>query len=83
MEIPGSASYSGQPTLTSPLDQQSRLSGQQTPALDDSETAATEAAQSQSSTELSAPFTAVEQSNAADSAAFDSNNPGGTIDLTV
>lgn len=82
MEIPGMASYSGQPTLTNPLNSQEQLRGRQTQTQAVSETQNTVSAQEQPPTALAVPE-AVEQVNESNETVFDRENPGGTIDFTA
>jgi len=82
MEIPGIAPFSGQPTLTNPLSQQAGLTGRQTQAQSSSETQNTVTASEQESTELSN-VDVVNESSETQQTGFDSNNPGGTIDITA
>lgn len=82
MEIPGSASYSSQPTVTNPLNQQSTVEGRQTQAQSDSETQNTVTASEQASTSLNN-NAVVNQSNESEQGGFNPNNPGGSIDITV
>jgi hypothetical protein len=82
MAIPGIAPLSGQPTVTNPLSQESQLVGQESHALQGSETQNTVTAREQESTSVTTTET-VNQGNEADQAAFNPDNPGGTIDFTV
>lgn len=82
MEIPGIAPLSGQPTLTNPLSQERLLQGRETPAQEASETQNTVTASEQSSTTVNSAnvVTDVEEPGAT---GFDTNNPGGSIDITA
>jgi hypothetical protein len=82
MEIPGIAPFSGQPTLTNPPTQERLLEGQETQAQTTSEAQNTVSANEQESTQISN-TEAVNQTNETDATGFDSNNPGGTIDITA
>lgn len=82
MEIPGSASYSNQPTVTSPLNQERQVEGRQTQAQSGSETQNTVTASEQTSTSLSN-NDVVNQTNEAEQGGFNPDNPGGSIDITV
>ncbi|HHA19583.1 MAG TPA: hypothetical protein ENK70_07755 [Methylophaga sp.] len=82
MEIPGIAPFSGQPTLTNPPTQERLLDGQETQAQTTSEAQNTVSANEQESTQISN-TEAVNQTNETDATGFDSNNPGGTIDITA
>lgn len=82
MEIPGIAPFSGQPTLTNPLNAENQLVGRQNPAQQNSETASTTVVQEQAPTSLQS-VDVVNQTEQSESAGFDADNPGGTIDLTV
>lgn len=82
MEIPGIASFGGQPALTNPLSQDDRLAGQQTQSLSESETQNTVSAQEQDDTSITT-VEVVNQAEQTDASGFNSNNPGGTIDFTV
>lgn len=82
MDIPGIASFSGLPTLTSPPNSETQLAGRQTNAQQTSlanETTLMEeqASVSQVTSEV------VDQANAADNSGFNPDNPASTIDLTV
>lgn len=84
MEIPGSANFYGQPTLTNPLSQENTILGQQTTDQRNSTVqntvAATETPPDESLSRLAE---AVEPLNDTDSTTFDRRNPGGTIDFTA
>lgn len=82
MEIPGIAPFAGQPTLTNPLNNEDRQTGQQTSSDQATETASTTVAQEQSATALTN-GQVVEAAPEATDSAFDPQNPGGTIDLTA
>lgn len=82
MAIPGIAPLSGQPTVTNPLSQDNQLVGQESQALQGSETQNTVTAREQESTSVTTIET-VNQGNETDQAAFNPDNPGGTIDFTV
>ncbi len=82
MEIPGIAPFAGQPTLTNPLNNADRQTGQQTSNDQATETASTTVAQEQSATALTN-GQVVEAAPEATDSAFDPQNPGGTIDLTA
>ncbi len=82
MDIPGIASFTNQPTITSPLDKESSLRGQTTPALDQSETKSTVNV-TEKSTQSVDTSEVVNQSNETQATGFNLNNPGGSIDLTV
>jgi len=82
MAIPGIAPLSGQPTVTNPLSQDNQQVGQESQALQGSETQNTVTAREQESTSVTTIET-VNQGNEADQAAFNPDNPGGTIDFTV
>ena len=82
MEIPGIAPFAGQPTLTNPLNNTDRQTGQQTNSEQTTETASTTVAQEQPATALTN-GQVVEAAPAAAESAFDPQNPGGTIDLTA
>jgi len=82
MDIPGIASFSGQPTLTNPLSSENQLVGRLSPAQQNSETAATATIQEQEPTSLQT-VAVVNQTEQNDAAGFDSENPGSTIDFTV
>jgi hypothetical protein len=82
MAIPGIAPLSGQPTVTNPLSQENQLVGRESAAVQESETQNTVTAREQESTTVT-PVDTVNQSNEADQAGFNPDNPGGTIDLTV
>jgi len=82
MEIPGIAPLSGQPTLTNPLNQERLLEGRKTTAQAASETQNTVTASEQASTTVKSAevVSEVEESSPA---GFDTNNPGGSIDITT
>ena len=82
MEIPGIAPLSGQPTLTNPSNQEKLLEGRQTTAQAASETQNTVTASEQASTTVNSAdvVSEVEESR---STGFDTNNPGGSIDITA
>jgi hypothetical protein len=82
MAIPGIAPLSGQPTVTNPLSQENQLVGQESQALQSSETQNTVTAREQESTSVTT-IDVVNQSNETDQAVFNPDNPGGTIDFTV
>ncbi len=82
MEIPGIAPFAGQPTLTNPLSNENRQTGQQTGSQQVAETSNTTLSEEQPASVLSnvqvvneTPETAAE--------GFNPQNPGGTIDLTA
>jgi len=83
MEIPGIAPFSGQPTLTNPLNQQGSLEGRSTAAQAGSETQNTVTASEQSSTTVSSSqvVNQAEESNETNPTADE--NPGSTIDITA
>lgn len=74
MDIPGIASFSGQPTFTSPSNMETQLVGRQTNTLQTSLA---------NETTLMAEQSPVNQASAAENAGFNPDNPGSTIDLTV
>ncbi|AFJ03114.1 hypothetical protein Q7C_1974 [Methylophaga frappieri] len=82
MEVPGIAAFTGQPTLTSPPDAETRQVGRVSAPLQSVETTQTVTAQAQpaTTTDLTTVVNATEQPAPT---GFDLNNPGGTIDLTV
>jgi len=82
MAIPGIAPLSGQPTLTNPLSQDSQLVGQESQALQESETQNTVTAREQESTTVT-PVETVNQANETEQGGFNPDNPGGTIDITA
>ena len=82
MEIPGISPLSGQPTLTNPLSQESLLQGRATQAQSNSETQNTVTASEKSSTAISN-TEVVEQANETQETGFNSDNPGGSIDITA
>jgi len=82
MEIPGIAPLSGQPTLTNPLNQAAQLQGRTTTALEGSETQNTVTASEQSSTTVNS-AEVVNQNEETSSTGFDTNNLGGSIDITA
>lgn len=82
MEIPGIAPFSGQPTLTNPLSSENQLVGRQTPVQQNSETVSTTVAQEQAPTSLQT-TAVVNEATQNESAGFNPENPGGTIDITV
>lgn len=82
MEILGIAPFAGQPTLTNPLSNEDRQTGQQTSSEQVTETASTTVMQEQSATALTN-GQVVEAAQEASESAFDPQNPGGTIDLTA
>jgi len=82
MEIPGIAPLSGQPTLTNPLSRESNLEGRETQAQASSETQNTVTASEQSSTTVSS-AEVVSQAEETAATGFDTNNPGGSIDITA
>lgn len=82
MEIPGIAPFSGQPTLTNPLSAENQLVGRQTAVQQNSETASTTVAQEQEPTSLQT-TAVVNEATQNEATGFDTENPGGTIDITV
>lgn len=82
MEIPGIAPLSGQPTLTNPLSRESLLEGRERADQVASETQNTVTANEQSSTTISS-AEVVTQAEETTATGFDTNNPGGSIDLTA
>ena len=82
MEIPGIAPLSGQPTLTNPLSRESNLEGRETQAQASSETQNTVTASEQASTTVSS-AEVVSQAEETAATGFDTNNPGGSIDITA
>lgn len=82
MDIPGIASFNGQPTLTNPLSSENQLVGRNAPAQQNSEAATTTTMQEQSPSNLQT-VAVVNQTEQSDSAGFDVDNPGSTIDFTV
>ena len=82
MELPGIVPFSGQPTVTNPLSRERTLEGRETQALEESETQNTVTAKEQSSTTVSNAdvVTQVEELAAT---GFDSDNIGGSIDITA
>ncbi len=82
MEIPGIAPLSGQPTLTNPLSRESNLEGRETQSQAASETQNTVTARAQSSTTVSS-AEVVTQAEQTAATGFDTNNPGGSIDITA
>lgn len=82
MEIPGISPLSGQPTLTNPLSQESLLEGRTTQAQSNSESQNTVTASEKSSTTINN-TAVVEQAIEAQEAAFNADNPGGSIDITA
>lgn len=82
MEIPGIAPFSGQPTLTNPLSAENRLVGRQTTVQQNSETASTTVAQEQGPSSLQT-TAVVNEATQNEATGFDTENPGGTIDITV
>lgn len=82
MELPGIAPYSGQPTVTNPLSRERTLEGRETQALEESETQSTVTANEKNSTTVSNAevVTQVEELSAT---SFDSDNIGGSIDITA
>lgn len=82
MEIPGIAPFAGQPTLTNPLNNEARQTGQQTVSQQASETAETTIAQEQSATAIDNVQVVNEAAETAEDG-FNPQNPGGTIDLTA
>lgn len=82
MEIPGIASYSSQPTVTNPLNQENTVQGRETQAQSNSETQNTVTASEQTSTNLTN-NDVVNQVNETEQGGFNPDNPGGSIDITV
>jgi len=82
MEIPGIAPLSGQPTLTNPLSRESNLEGRETQAQQTSETQSTVTVREQSTTTVSS-AEVVSQAEETAATGFDTNNPGGSIDITA
>ncbi|HHA18392.1 MAG TPA: hypothetical protein ENK70_01640 [Methylophaga sp.] len=82
MEIPGIAPFSGQPTVTNPQTKERLLEGQETQAQTTSEAQNSDTTSERESTEISN-TEVVNQTNETDATGFDSNNPGGTIDITA
>ncbi len=82
MEIPGIAPLSGQPTLTNPLNQQRLLEGRESTSQAGSEAQNTVTANEQASTTVSS-ADVVTQVEEPGSTGFDTNNPGGSIDITA
>lgn len=82
MEIPGIAPFSGQPTLTNPLSSENALLGRQTAVQQNSETASTTLVQDQQPSDFQA-INVVNETTQSESAGFNTENPGGTIDITV
>lgn len=80
MEIPGIAAFAGQPTVTNPLNDEARQTGQQTVSQQTAETNSTTVAQEQPATALSN-VQVVNETAEADATVFDPQNPGGTIDF--
>lgn len=82
MDIPGIASFSGQPTLTSPPNTETQLAGRQTNAQQTS--LANETALMEEQSPVSQVTSAVvNQASAAENSGFNPDNPASTIDLTV
>lgn len=82
MEIPGIAPFAGQPTLTNPLNNQDRQTGQQTGSQQVAETSNTTLAQEQPASALRNEQVVNETPETAEDG-FNPQNPGGTIDLTA
>lgn len=82
MEIPGIAPFAGQPTLTNPLNNQDRQTGQQTGSQQVAETSNTTLAQEQPASALRNEQVVNETPETAEDG-FSPQNPGGTIDLTA
>lgn len=82
MEIPGIAPFAGQPTLTNPLNNESRQTGQQTRVEQTSETTETTLAREQPAEAL-ANVQVVNETPETTTEGFNPQNPGGTIDLTA
>lgn len=82
MEIPGIAPLSSQPTLTNPLSRESLLEGRERADQAASETQNTVTANEQSSTTVNS-AEVVTQAEETTATGFDTNNPGGSIDLTA
>jgi len=82
MDIPGIASFSGQPTLTSPPTAETQLVGRQTAAQQTSLANETTLIDEQSPA-AQVTSSVVNQAAAADNSGFDPDSPARTIDLTV
>ncbi|MDT8310493.1 MAG: hypothetical protein RQ732_03510 [Methylophaga sp.] len=82
MEIPGIAPFSGQPTLTNPLNNENRQIGQLTSVEQTSETHDTTLTQEQPAAAL-ANVQVVNETPETTTEGFNPQNPGGTIDLTA
>ncbi len=82
MDIPGIAPFAGQPTLTNPLSNDSRQTGQQTGHQQMAETSNTTLFQDRPASALSNGQVVNESSETAEEG-FNPQNPVGTIDLTA
>lgn len=82
MDIPGIASFSGQPTLTSPPNSETQLAARQTNAQQTSMANETTLMEEQASVNQ-VTSEVVNQADAADNIGFNPDNPASTIDLTV
>jgi hypothetical protein len=68
--------------VTNPLTQENQLKGREAVALQESETKNTVAAKEQDSTTIAVTEVVV-QANEVERTGFNSDNPGGTIDITA
>lgn len=82
MDIPGIASFSGQPTLTRPPNTETQLAGRQTTPQQTNLANETTLMEEQSSLSQ-VTSTVINQATATERSAFDPDNPASTIDLTV
>ncbi len=82
MEIPGSASFTNQPTITNPLNNENKVIGQQTEAVEDSEVNTSVTINEQSPLDLSL-TQIVNPTNQTEGTGLTTDNPGGNIDITV
>ncbi len=82
MDIPGIAPFAGQPTLTNPLSNENRQTGQQTGSQQAAETSNTTLSEEQPASALSNVQVVNETPETAEEG-FNPQNPGGTIDLTA
>lgn len=82
MEIPGIATFNGQPALTNPSTTESQLVGRQTAAQQNSATIETTVIAEQSPANV-VTSSVVNQAENIETAGFNPQNPGSTIDFTV
>ncbi|PHS71571.1 MAG: hypothetical protein COB23_00950 [Methylophaga sp.] len=82
MEIPGTAPFSGQPTVTNPLSSDSLLVGRETKAQNNTETQSTVTAREQAPSSTST-VEVVSQVDETSGTGFDANNSGTNLDVIV